>query len=212
MTQTQDEALEKEVPQEESEQPQPEGAQAEEAVEQPVSEDEQYQQLYEQFVRLQADFENFRKRSEAEKQQWINFGVEKALRELLPVMDNLERGTASLTENSDAKTLYQSFKLVYDGLLGGLGNAGLQPIEAVGQPFDPNFHEAVGQVDSDYPEDTVAVELQKGFMLGEKVIRPTMVQVSTGNGAPAPSPEVSSEASKQDSSQTPPANPFKQVN
>lgn len=202
MTQTHDETKEQDNAHTEASS---EDASQVEETPQPISDDEQYQQLYDQFVRLQADFDNYRKRAEAEKQQWIHFGVEKTLRELLPVLDNLERATASLSESSEPKMLYQSFRLVYDGLLNGLGNAGLQSMDAVGKPFNPVFHEAVGQIDSEHPEDMVATELQKGFLLGEKVIRPAMVQVSTGNGAAPVADEPTAEPKTQN-------NPFKQVN
>ena len=94
-----------------------------------------------------------------------------------------ERGTGSLNESSDPKLLYQSFRLVYNELMAGLGRMGLKKIDAAGQPFDPNYHEAVSRADSDQPEDVVVSVLQPGFMLHDKVLRPAMVQVSNGQSA-----------------------------
>lgn len=169
------------------------------------SADEQYQDLYDQFVRLQADFENYRKRVEQEKEYLLKYGSQRTMEELLPVMDNLERGTGSLSETSDPKLLYQSFRLVYNELMSGLQQLGLRKIDALGQPFDPSFHEAVSRVESDeYPEDVVANELQTGFMLHDKVLRPAMVQVSNGNATGAS--EEPQEPEEKGSSE----NPFRQ--
>jgi molecular chaperone GrpE len=161
-----------------------------------------YQALQDQYLRLAADFENFRKRNLQEFDQARRAGLERVIQELLPVLDNLDRATASLSEQSDPKLLFQSFRLMHNQLMEGLGNVGLQPYRAEGQPFDPNRHEAVSQEESvDHPENTVIKQLQSGFMLDDRVLRPALVTVSTGGGAAPPSkPEA---ATKQQ-----PLNPF----
>ncbi|HEY9686825.1 MAG TPA: nucleotide exchange factor GrpE [Coleofasciculaceae cyanobacterium] len=144
---------------------------------------EKYQLLQDQFTRLAADFDNFRKRTREEQEQIARYGAQKTATELLPVFDNLERATASLSENSDPKVLYKSFNLVHKQLMDGLASLGIQKIQAVGQPFDPMFHEAVNRMPSnEFPENTVMYEAQSGYMLHDKVLRPAMVVVSTGVG------------------------------
>lgn len=144
-----------------------------------------YQLLQDQFTRLAADFDNYRKRTRDEQESLVKYGAQKSVMELLPVLDNLERATGSLSETSDPKLLYKSFSMMRQQLLDGLDNMGVKKIQAVGQPFDPLLHEAVNQMESaDFPEDTVMYEAQSGYQLHEKVIRPAMVVVSTG------SPEV----------------------
>ncbi len=139
-----------------------------------------YQLLQDQFTRLAADFDNFRKRAREEQESMVKYGAQKSAMELLPVLDNLDRASASLTENSDAQVLYKSFGLVNKQLLDGLDRLGIRKIDTVGKPFDPNFHEAVNQMPSEHPEHHVAIEAQSGYMLHDKVIRPAMVVVSTG--------------------------------
>jgi molecular chaperone GrpE len=147
---------------------------------------EKYQLLQDQFTRLAADFDNFRKRTREEQEQIARYGAQKTAMELLPVFDNLERATASLSENSDPKVLYKSFGLVHKQLMDGLESLGIQKIQAIGQPFDPMFHEAVNRMPSnEFPENTVMYEAQSGYMLHDKVLRPAMVVVSTGAGEEA---------------------------
>jgi molecular chaperone GrpE len=139
-----------------------------------------YRELNDQYVRLAADFDNFRKRSYQEHESARKYGTESTLREMIPVLDNLDRATASLSESSDPKLLFQSFRLMYNQLLDTFANLGLKKMQPVGQPFDPNFHEAVSQVETDeHPDQTVVNEMQSGYMLYDTVIRPAMVAVST---------------------------------
>jgi molecular chaperone GrpE len=166
--------------------------------------EKKYQELQDQFVRLAADFDNFRKRHHQDVDAARKSATEQTLQELVPVFDNLERATGSLSESSDPKVLYQSFQLMTKQLLDTLGNLGLKRMETVGKPFDPNFHEAVTQVPTDeHPDQTVVSEMQSGFMLYDRVLRPAMVAVSVSSGAGAAGAEERGEESEE--------NPFQHV-
>jgi molecular chaperone GrpE len=168
---------------------------------------EKYQLLQDQFTRLAADFDNFRKRTREEQEQIARYGAQKTAMELLPVFDNLERATASLSENSDPKVLYKSFGLVHKQLMDGLESLGIQKIQAVGQPFDPMYHEAVNRMPStEFPENTVMYEAQSGYMLYDKVLRPAMVVVSTGAGEEAASTPAAESAPAAEEERS---NPFR---
>lgn len=145
-----------------------------------------YLALQDQFTRLAADFENYRKRVREEQDNLLKYGAQKTVMELLPVLDNLERATASLNENSDPKVLFKSFSLMQKQLMDGLDGLGIRKLETIGQEFDPQYHEAVNQMASaEFPENTVMYEAQSGYVLHDKVIRPAMVVVSTGNAEEA---------------------------
>lgn len=147
------------------------------------------QQIWDQFLRLQADFDNFRKRTQRERAEWQERGMEELIRQLLPVVDNLERALASvpadgLTPGSAAQGLVAGVRMVYDQLRSVLEQAGLQPVEAVGQAFDPRYHEAIERVSAPgYEPDTVVEELQRGYLFRSKLIRPSLVRVAqAGDG------------------------------
>lgn len=130
-------------------------------------------------LRVQADFENYRRRVQREKEETILFANQRLLLNLLPILDNLERALATAPAPGDEK-LRQGVELTARSFRDTLAKEGLTVIEAVGQPFDPNLHEAVMTVASaEQPEGTVLSEFQKGYRLGERVIRPSMVQVSS---------------------------------
>lgn len=134
---------------------------------------------YEQMLRLQADFDNYRKRTQKEKTEIINFASERIVGDLLPILDNFERAASAAKTNPDIVAFSQGVDMIFRQLQTALSKEGLKAMEAVGQPFDPNLHEAVLRVDSDeHPENTVVEELQKGYFLKEKVLRPCMVKVS----------------------------------
>lgn len=142
--------------------------------------EEKYHQLYDQFLRLSADFDNYRKRQNQEQTALRRYGAENTLRELLPVLDNLDRAQASLSEQSDPKMLYQSFRLMSQQLLSSMTDLGLKPILAVGQTFDPALHEAVAQEESvDQPDQTILREQLRGYLLYDSVLRPAQVVVSS---------------------------------
>lgn len=139
-----------------------------------------YDVLNQQYVRLAADFDNFRKRQSQEREDLLKYGAENSLKKMIEVLDNFERGQKTLESVEDCQTVKDSFELVHKQVLDTLTKLGLEPIEAQGQAFDPNFHEAVMQTPTnDYPEHTIINELQKGYKLGDKVLRPTLVNVAT---------------------------------
>ncbi|SHN85970.1 nucleotide exchange factor GrpE [Desulfitobacterium chlororespirans] len=139
----------------------------------------QAEEYYTHLQRLQAEFDNYRKRTQKEKEDFAKYASERIVEGLLPVLDNFERAVEASKTTQDMKSFSQGVEMILKQMQGILAKEGLATIEAVGQPFDPNLHEAVLQVDSeDYPESTVVEELQKGYYLKEKVIRPSMVKVS----------------------------------
>lgn len=141
-----------------------------------------YELLQDQFARLAADFDNFRKRIREEQASLARYGSQKTVMELLPVLDNLDRATSGLTEKSDSATLYKSFNVLQKQLLDGLETLGVKKMSVVGQAFDPQYHEAVNQMESaEIPESHIIYEAQSGYQLHDKVIRPAMVVVSTGS-------------------------------
>ena len=140
----------------------------------------EYDKLNQQYIRLAADFDNYRKRQEAERENLIKFGTENALKSMLEVLDNFERGEKTLKDVEDCVKVKESFELVHRQVFETLAKLGLEEIKAIGEEFNPNFHEAVMQTPtSEHPEHTVIAELQKGYKLGDKVLRPTLVNVAT---------------------------------
>ena len=130
------------------------------------------------YYRAQADFDNFRRRSRQEKEEFAAYANNKILEELLTVLDTFEMALKT-PETADTKTLLVGVDMVHRQLLTVLGNYGLTPIEAVGQAFDPNFHEGIMTVAStDHPANTVVEELRKGYKVKDKVLRPAMVKIS----------------------------------
>ncbi len=141
---------------------------------------EKYDELNNQYLRLAADFDNYRKRQESEKESLLKYGTENALKKLLEVLDNFERGEKALENVEDCLKCKESFNLVHKQVWDTLSKLGLEIIEAEGQTFDPNFHEAVMQTPtSEHPEHTIINELQKGYKMGDKVLRPSLVNVAT---------------------------------
>jgi molecular chaperone GrpE len=143
--------------------------------------DEKYEALHQQYIRLAADFDNYRKRVDAERSELLSYGTESALGEMIKVLDNFERGGKSLEGVNECDKVKESFDLIYRQTREALQKLGLEPIETEGKEFDPNFHEAVMQTPtSDYPEHTIINELQKGYKYKDKVLRPALVNVATG--------------------------------
>jgi molecular chaperone GrpE len=142
------------------------------------------QQLEDQkndYLRLAAEFDNFRKRTRRDLADIIRSANESLVLQLLDVLDNFERAIKSREENVDSEAYSKGVTLVYDKLMGILTNAGLKRFESVGQPFDPRFHEALMQVEApDKEPETVALEMQPGYMLNDKVIRHAKVGVVKG--------------------------------
>lgn len=145
---------------------------------------------YEQLVRLQADFDNFRRRMDRERDEIQGRVAERLLSDLLPVFDNLERALQYMPTEGEAKAWRVGLEMTLNGFLEALARLGVKPIQALGSHFDPRFHEAVQRVDSVEPEGTVVEELQRGFLWNERVLRASLVKVSTGEGTPAESPQA----------------------
>ena len=136
---------------------------------------------YERLQRVTADFENYKKRSEREMNEFRKFANESLIKEILPIVDNLERALATEhEENEDAfKGIREGVEMTLKGLMDSLERFGVVRMETLGKPFDPNFHQAVSQEESEkHPENTVLHELQKGYMLRDRLVRPPMVVVS----------------------------------
>lgn len=142
-----------------------------------------YDTLNQQYLRLAADFDNYRKRQEHEREELLKFGTENALKKMIEVLDNFERGKKALENVEDCQTVKDSFNLVHKQVVEALTKLGLEVIETEGKEFDPNFHDAVMQTPtSDKPEHTIINELQKGYKMGDKVLRPALVNVATSEG------------------------------
>ena len=169
---------------------QPTGENPEEIVDESVTSEEPEtnweevaQSRYDQLIRLQADFDNFRRRMDRERDEIQGRVAERLLGDLLPVYDNLERALKYMPTDGEAKAWRVGVEMTLNGFTEALGRLGVKSIESVGVPFDPRFHEAVQRVDSDQPEGTVVEELQRGFVWNDRVLRASMVKVSAGAGA-----------------------------
>ncbi len=139
---------------------------------------EQIEQLEDRVKRQMAEFENFRKRTDKEKQAMFETGAKSVIEKLLPVVDNFERGLATVPEAQREDPFVDGMNRIYKQLLTELENIGVKPIEAVGCEFDPNLHNAVMQVESgEYESGVVAQELQKGYTYRDAVVRHSMVAV-----------------------------------
>jgi molecular chaperone GrpE len=134
---------------------------------------------HDQLLRTLADFNNYRRRAREEMDQSRKFAIEDFTIRLLPILDNFERAIKASEELHDFDALHGGVVLILRNLNDVLEKEGVKPIEAEGQQFDPNIHEAVMRMETDdYPDNTIVEELQKGYTLGDKVIRASMVKVS----------------------------------
>ena len=139
---------------------------------------EKIKELEDGRLRQIAEFQNFRNRTEKEKSQMFDMGAKNVIEKILPVVDNFERGLASIPEDEKNSSFAQGMEMIYKQLMTELGNLGVKPIEAKGTEFNPDFHNAVMQVESDELESgMVAEELQKGYTYHDIVVRHSMVSV-----------------------------------
>jgi molecular chaperone GrpE len=142
---------------------------------------EERDNLQDRLLRKQAEFENYKKRSERERAEYIQMASADLMRELLNVLDSFDLAVRNASERAADEDMLRGIDLVYKQLLDTLGRFGLKPVEAKGQVFDPNFHQAVTTVASaDVPENTVVEELRRGYTLNGRLLRPAMVSVSAG--------------------------------
>lgn len=136
-------------------------------------------EVMERLARIQADFDNSRKRMERDKMAFIRYSEEQIIAELLPFIDDFQRAFAAADKTQDFDVLHKGVEMILNHLLELLKKKGVVAIEAEGKPFDPSYHEAMLQAESDeHEENTVIEELEKGYILNEKVLRTAKVKVS----------------------------------
>ena len=141
--------------------------------------DEQIADLTDKLTRQMAEFDNYRKRTEKEKSAMYEIGAKDIVEKILPVVDNFERGLQSVAEENKEDPFVQGMDKIYKQLMTTLEGIGVKPIEAVGQEFNPDFHNAVMHIDDEeQPENVIVEEFQKGYMFGDKVLRYSMVKVA----------------------------------
>ena len=141
--------------------------------------DEKIEDLTDRLTRQMAEFDNFRKRTDKEKSQMYEIGAKDIIEKILPVVDNFERGLAAVPEEEQSNPFAQGMEKIYKQLMTTLEEVGVKPIEAVGNEFDPDFHNAVMHVeDEELGENTVAEEFQKGYTYRDSVVRHSMVKVA----------------------------------
>ncbi len=152
-----------------------------------------------QLHRLAADFDNFRRRAAAEKEELVGFAAGRVLESFLGIVDNLERALAHAQAGEPA-SIVQGVELIYKQIGEFLARHGVAPMESVGQPFDPNLHEAIASITTDeHPDHTVLAIAQKGYFLNGRVLRHAMVQVADNPSAPPQATTDGTSASKEES-------------
>ena len=141
--------------------------------------DEKIEELTDRLTRQMAEFDNFRKRTEREKSQMYEIGAKDIIEKILPVIDNFERGLAAVPEESKEDPFVEGMEKIYKQIMTTLEGVGVKPIEAVGQEFNPDFHNAVMRVeDEEAGENIITEEFQKGYMYHDSVVRHSMVKVA----------------------------------
>ena len=141
--------------------------------------DEKIEELTDRVRRQMAEFDNFHKRTEKEKTQMFETGAKSIVEKILPVVDNFERGLAAVTEEEKGSPFVEGMEKIYKQMMTMLEEAGVKPIEAVGQEFDPNLHNAVMHIeDEEFGENIIAEEFQKGYTYRDSVVRHSMVKVA----------------------------------
>jgi molecular chaperone GrpE len=144
-------------------------------------EEDELERVKSQLAYLAAEFDNYRKRMAREKEAIVSFGNERILLSILPFLDNLERAISQSHASGTTEALLSGVQMIYDQIVVELGKFGLEQISAVGEPFDPNLHEAIAKVTvAGKPEDTVLAEGRKGYLLGGRLLRPAQVTVAQG--------------------------------
>ena len=161
------------------------------------------------YKRMQADFDNYRKRMDRERDEMQAIGMQKALEAILPALDDLDMAQSKLTEQTESKVMLQSFKMICARFTKCLDSIGIKQMQVIGEPFDPRLHEPIQEVHTaEFPEGAVVQQLRPGYIFGEKVLRPTLVNVATapleGPGYQPP-PEAAPAADEASSESTGPA-------
>jgi len=149
------------------------------------------------YKRMAADFENYRRRMEREREEAVSMGVKKAAEAFIPALDDLDRAISFLTPETPGEKLIESFQLVSNRIFSCLEQLGLKSMKSVGEAFDPKFHEPVQQVETtEFPDGHVMQELRRGYMLYDRVVRPALVNVASNEtGAVAPTSKETQAAS-----------------
>ncbi|MDC4224435.1 MAG: nucleotide exchange factor GrpE [Candidatus Manganitrophus sp.] len=151
--------------------------------------EEEARQAQERFMRTLADFENYKKQTQRDQSDALKYANEKLIKELLPVIDNLERALAHSRETRDFDRMMEGVELIRKQLLSALGKFGVVPIESLNQPFDPFLHQSIGQIEveegSDAKENQVIGETQKGYHLNDRVLRPSLVMIAKKKAPPS---------------------------
>ncbi|NLF83238.1 MAG: nucleotide exchange factor GrpE [Candidatus Gastranaerophilales bacterium] len=141
--------------------------------------EEEFERQKSQYVRLAADFDNYRKRQEQEREALLKYGAEDTIKKILPVLDTIGRAEKSFQELDDAAKLKESFEALKKQFMESLEKIGVEKIDTIGKEFDPNVHEAVMQTPSnEHDNHSIIEELQSGYKLHDRVIRPAMVNVA----------------------------------
>lgn len=134
------------------------------------------------YLRLQADFDNFRKRALKESAELVKTATRDFIEKLLPVLDHFELGLKAADESEANKSVAEGFRLVYNQLLDELKNAGVTPFDSEGQPFDHNLHDCVSRIPSEeHPEDVIVTQIRRGYYINDKILRHAQVVVSSGS-------------------------------
>lgn len=141
--------------------------------------------MKDRLLRLQADFDNFRKRVARERAEWSATAQESLFRELLPVLDHFELGLKTARDQGADPAVQHGFQMVFDQLMAAVRKFGLAPLDVHEGHFDPHLHEALSHVPSEeYGADEIVAQTRRGYKLGDKLLRPVQVVVSSGPGAP----------------------------
>lgn len=156
-----------------------------------TAKEEELKALNDKYLRLAAEFDNYKRLAQRDQRDQIRFGNEQLLRELLPVVDNLERAIKAAKGATSSEGLIQGVDLTLKQLQGVLGKFGVQSIPTMGQPFDPSGHQAVATVpSSQVPDQHVVEEFQRGYRLHDRILRPAMVTVSSGTASASNGDEI----------------------
>lgn len=144
----------------------------------------EFESLKSQYLRLAADFDNFRKRQIQEKQDLVKYSAADTVKAMIPVLDNLDRAYASFQTLEDVDKLKESFNVLYRQMQETLNKLEVIKIKTVGEMFDPNYHEAIMQEETtEHPDNSIVMELQCGYMLDDRVLRPSMVKVASNKSS-----------------------------
>ncbi|MBK9143823.1 MAG: nucleotide exchange factor GrpE [Candidatus Melainabacteria bacterium] len=149
------------------------------------------------YKRLAADFENYRKRVDRERQEFTATGIQKAIEAILPALDDMDLAKSKLSDSMDPKNMIDSLNMVYNRFARCLEQIGIAQLDVIGQPFDPRLHEPVQQIATrEVPDGSIVHQLRPGYMFNDKVLRPSLVNVATSDGVedePEPQAEEASE-------------------